>query len=86
MPGPRPAASIGALMIGFMIAAAASNSLPIPAGLGATEAALIAVLVLAHVPAAQAFEEVMIFRVITFWTPALLGLAVARRLRRAEAL
>ncbi|HEV7205494.1 MAG TPA: lysylphosphatidylglycerol synthase domain-containing protein [Jatrophihabitans sp.] len=86
LPGPRPDASVGGLVIGFMVGAAASNSIPIPAGLGATETALIGVLVAADIPAGQAFEEVMIFRVITFWIPALVGIVAARRLRSAGAL
>ena len=69
-----------------MVGAAASNSVPIPAGLGATETALIGVLVAADVPTAEAFDEVMIFRLITFWLPALLGIVAARRLRNAGAL
>lgn len=86
LPGHRPDATVGGLVIGFMVGAAASNSVPIPAGLGATETALIGVLIAADVPAAQAFDEVMIFRVITFWLPALIGVAAARRLRSTGAL
>lgn len=82
MPGPRPVASVGALVIGFMLGSAASNALPVPGGLGAAETALIGVLVASRVPAAQAFAEVLIFRVITFWSPAVLGVPVARLLRR----
>ena len=86
MPGPRPVASVGALVIGFMLGSAASNALPIPGGLGAAETALIGVLVASRVPAGQAFEEVMIFRVITFWMPAVIGIPVARLLRRRQAI
>lgn len=86
LPGHRPDVSVGGLVIGFMVGAAASNSVPIPAGLGATETALIGVLVAADVPTAEAFDEVMIFRLITFWLPALLGIVAARRLRNAGAL
>ena len=86
MPGPRPVASVGALVIGFMLGSAASNALPVPGGLGAAETALIGVLVASRIPVAQAFEEVMIFRVITFWSPAVLGLPVARLLRRRGAI
>ena len=53
---------------------------------GSTEAALVAVVVAAHVPLAHAIEQVMIFRLITFWTPAVIGLFVSRRVNRNGAL
>lgn len=86
VPGPRPVAGLGALMIAFMVGTAAGNALPIPGGLGATEAALISVLVGLHVPIAAAVQQVLVFRLITFWLPALFGIVAARRLRRHCAL
>ncbi len=82
VPGPRPIAGLGALMIAFLLATAAGNALPIPGGLGTTEAALIGVLVGMHVPTAAAVQQVLIFRIITFWLPALVGIFAARTLRR----
>ncbi|MDQ1722745.1 MAG: hypothetical protein QOI26_2479 [Pseudonocardiales bacterium] len=84
--GPRPQASLGALLVGFMIGAAAGSAVPVPAGLGSTETALVAVLVQLQVPASHAVEEVLIFRVLTFWLPAALGLLAMRRLHRRRAL
>jgi uncharacterized membrane protein YbhN (UPF0104 family) len=86
VPGPRPVAGLGALMIAFLLGTAAGNALPIPGGLGTTEAALISVLVGLHVPVAAAVQQVLIFRIITFWLPALFGILAARKLRRCSAL
>jgi uncharacterized membrane protein YbhN (UPF0104 family) len=79
-------AGSGALLIGFMLGSAAGNAVPVPAGAGSTETALVTVLVASGVPATPAVEVVVVYRVITFWLPALLGLAAARRLRRSHAL
>jgi uncharacterized membrane protein YbhN (UPF0104 family) len=86
VPGPQPHVAAGALLIGFMVAAAAGNALPIPAGGGSTEAALVAVLIESGVPATHSVEAVVIFRLITFWAPAGAGVFAARSLRRAHAL
>lgn len=86
VPGPRPVAGLGALMIAFILGTAAGNALPIPGGLGTTEAALISVLAGLHVPVAAAVQQVLIFRIITFWLPALIGIVAARTLRRRSAL
>jgi uncharacterized membrane protein YbhN (UPF0104 family) len=86
LPGSHPHASVGALVIGYMLAAGTAAALPIPSGVGAVETTLSAVLISAHVPAAQAIADVLAFRVITFWLPAVAGLGAARQLRRAGAL
>jgi uncharacterized membrane protein YbhN (UPF0104 family) len=85
-PGPVPTISVGALIVAYMVAAAAGSAVPIPAGLGSTEAALTAVLVAGHVPAVHAVQVVLVFRVITFWLPAAVGVVAARHLRRTGAL
>jgi uncharacterized membrane protein YbhN (UPF0104 family) len=86
VPGARPHASLGALLIGFMIGAAAGSAVPVPAGLGSTETALIAILIEVRVPASHAVEEVLIFRTLTFWLPAVAGVLATRRLNRRRAL
>ena len=86
IPGPRPVASLGALLIAFMIGAAAGSAVPVPAGLGSTEAALVAILVDLHVPAGHAVQDVLVFRVLTFWLPAVVGVLATRRLTRHNAL
>lgn len=74
------------LMIGYMVAAAAGNAIPTPGGIGATDAAFVGVLIAAHASAGPALAVVITFRVVTFWLPALIGLATARHLRRTGAL
>ncbi len=86
VPGPLPKAGLGALVIAFMLGTAAGTAIPLPAGLGSTEAALIAVLVSVHVPAAAAVQQVLIFRIITFWLPAGIGVFATHHLRRQAAL
>jgi uncharacterized membrane protein YbhN (UPF0104 family) len=86
IPGPQPHASLGALLTGFMIGAAAGSAVPVPAGLGSTETALVAILIEVQVPASHAVAEVLIFRVLTFWLPAALGVLATRRLNRRRAL
>jgi uncharacterized membrane protein YbhN (UPF0104 family) len=86
VPGPVPQASLGALLIAFMLGAAAGNAVPVPAGLGSSEAAFIAVLISVQVPAAHAVEEVLIFRLITFWIPAAVGILATRYLYRRHAI
>jgi uncharacterized membrane protein YbhN (UPF0104 family) len=53
-----------------------------PAGVGSTEAALIAALATVHIPAAQAATGVLLFRITTFWAPVPAGIASTRWLRR----
>ncbi len=86
VPGPQPTAGLGALLIAFMLGAAAGSAVPVPAGLGSTEAALIAVLISVHIPAQHAVEEVLIFRLLTFWAPAAVGILATRALYRSRAL
>lgn len=85
-PGPQPLASLGAVVVAYMVAAAAGTIVPVPAGLGSTEAALIGVLVAAQVPAAQAVQITLVFRIVTFWSPAVIGVLASRHLRRVHAL
>ncbi|MDT4912970.1 MAG: hypothetical protein QOC66_2098 [Pseudonocardiales bacterium] len=86
VPGPIPQESLGALLIGYMIGAAAGSAVPTPAGIGSTETALVAILIAAQVPASHAVEDVLVFRVLTFWLPAALGVLALRRLNRRRAL
>ncbi|MFL6163551.1 MAG: YbhN family protein [Jatrophihabitantaceae bacterium] len=86
IPGPSPHTSLGALLVGFMVGAAAGSAVPVPAGVGSTEAALVAVLIQVQVPASHALAEVLVFRILTFWLPAALGMLALRRLRRRRAL
>lgn len=84
--GVQPTQPLGALVAGFMIANAVGAASPVPAGIGTTEVALIAVLAAAGMPAAHATAAVLVFRTITFWLPALVGLLATPHLRRNEAI
>jgi uncharacterized membrane protein YbhN (UPF0104 family) len=86
VPDPRPTIALGGLLVAFMLTAAAGASVPIPAGLGTTEAALIAVLVTAHTPAGHAVQVVLIFGLVALGLPAVLGLLALRHLHRHHAL
>jgi uncharacterized membrane protein YbhN (UPF0104 family) len=69
-----------------MVGAAAGSAVPVPAGIGSSETALIAILTEMHVPVSHAVEQVLIFRILTFWLPAAVGVFAARRLHRQRAL
>lgn len=86
VPGPDVHVAAGTLVVGYMLGSAAGNAVPTPSSFGATESALVVVLAAAGYPASQAVEIVLIFRIITFWLPALVGLLASRRLRLRGAL
>ncbi len=78
--------SFCALMIGYMAASAAGSVVPTPSGIGTADAALVGVLAAFGSSLAHAVPIVIAFRLVTFWLPALLGLGLARPLRRRGAL
>lgn len=86
LPGVQPSASFGALVIGYMVAAGMAGALPVPASFGTADAAFVAILLKAHVAAPAAVSDVVVFRVLTYWLPAVLGVAAIGRLRRVRAL
>lgn len=86
VPGPSPAVGLGALLIAYMLGSAAGSAVPIPAGLGSSEAAFVAVLISVQVPPSNAVEVVLIFRLLTFWAPAAVGVLATRYLYRRRAL
>jgi uncharacterized membrane protein YbhN (UPF0104 family) len=86
VPGAAPSVGIGALLLGFMLGSVAGSAVPVPAGLGSSEAAYVAVLLSVQVPASQAVEEVLIFRLLTFWLPAAVGVLATGYLRRRRAI
>jgi uncharacterized membrane protein YbhN (UPF0104 family) len=81
-----PSSSFFALMIGYMVASAAGNAIPVPGGIGAAELALMGVLTAEQMPVANALSTVLAFRLVTFWTPAVIGAFLVRPLRRRGAL
>jgi uncharacterized membrane protein YbhN (UPF0104 family) len=86
LPGTHASVGVGGLLVAYMLGGVAGSATPLPAGIGATEAALTALLVADHIPASQALQIVLLFRVLTFWLPALVGLPVMRYLIRRHAL
>ncbi|HEY0543165.1 MAG TPA: lysylphosphatidylglycerol synthase transmembrane domain-containing protein [Actinoallomurus sp.] len=77
-----PTGSVGSLIALYLLGATAGSAVPMPAGVGSTEAALIAALASVHIPAAQAATGVLLFRVMTFWAPVPAGVMGTRWLRR----
>jgi uncharacterized membrane protein YbhN (UPF0104 family) len=86
VPGPGPTASVPTVMVAFMLGSAAGSAIPVPAGLGSSEAAFVAVLTSLNVPVTHAIEVVLLFRLITFWLPAAVGVLATRRLYKRKAL
>jgi uncharacterized membrane protein YbhN (UPF0104 family) len=80
--GGHATAGVSTLLLLFLVSSAAASSVPTPAGIGATEGALVAVLLLAHDSTSHAVQAVILFRLVTFWAPVPLGLLAARALRR----
>lgn len=78
--------AFGPLLAIYLVGATAGGAVPTPAGVGPTEAALIATLAVVHVAAGPAAQGVLLFRVLTFWAPALVGVFSTRRLRRCQGL
>jgi uncharacterized membrane protein YbhN (UPF0104 family) len=54
----------------------------VPAGIGSTEAALVAVLGGAGISTGPALQAIVVFRAITYWAPVPIGILSARVLRR----
>ncbi|MBW8485620.1 lysylphosphatidylglycerol synthase transmembrane domain-containing protein [Actinomadura parmotrematis] len=79
---PGAGAAPGALLIAYLIGAAAGTAVPVPGGVGSTEAALTAALAGLGVAAGPALQAVLLFRLVTFWAPVPVGLLAARTLRR----
>lgn len=76
-----PFAQIGALYLGANTVAAAA---PTPGGVGAMEAALVAVLTGAGIEPATSLSAVLIFRLATFWLPVPFSWLALRHVRSTE--
>ncbi|MEU6195775.1 lysylphosphatidylglycerol synthase transmembrane domain-containing protein [Streptomyces sp. NPDC047061] len=70
--GDLPFAQLGAA---YMAARLLANAAPVPGGLGALEAGLIAGLTALGVPAGPATSAVLVYRLLTFWLNVPLGAA-----------
>lgn len=83
--GPTAWHSFLALVLGYMIGSAVGNAAPVPSGIGTTDTALVGVVTASGVVMHQAVIAVLIFRLVSFWTPAGLGLIAGASLRRRGA-
>jgi uncharacterized membrane protein YbhN (UPF0104 family) len=79
VPGAAEPDQIGALIVAYLIAGSLSGLVPIPAGIGSTEAVLVGALAALDVATGSAVRSVLLFRVVTYWAPAPIGLLTARR-------
>ena len=69
------------LAFGYMTANTVASAAPTPGGMGAIEAALLAVLTGLHVESATALSIVIVFRLITYWLPVIPAWFCLRHLR-----
>jgi undecaprenyl-diphosphatase len=79
-----PSAFLPAATI-YLIGTAISNVAPSPAGVGVTEAALTAGLTTIGTPVPQAIAGVLLFRLVSFWLPTVLGAVAWLRICRRNA-
>lgn len=79
VPGAAEPEQAGLLIVAYLIGGSVSGLVPIPAGVGSTEAVLIAALVALDVATGPAVQSVLLFRIITHWAPAPIGVLAARR-------
>lgn len=75
---------VGAAAFVYLGASLAAAVVPVPGGLGTTEAALLAGLVASGAAAGPALSAVLAHRLVTHWLPVLPGLWCLRRLRSAR--
>jgi glycosyltransferase 2 family protein len=70
------------IFVVFTFGVAAATATPTPGGLGGAEAGLLATLVAYGYGAAPALAAVLLYRLITYWLPLLLGFGVFVPLRK----
>lgn len=74
--------SLGTLLVVNVCVSLFAGLMPVPGGIGVTEAALIFGLTAAGVDEATAFAATMCYRLITFYLPPIWGAGVFRRMER----
>ncbi|GLW63126.1 hypothetical protein Arub01_13700 [Actinomadura rubrobrunea] len=84
VPGAAAPGQFGALIVVYMVGAAAGGAVPGPGGLGSTEAALVALLAASGVETAAALSGVLIFRAVSHWAPVPIGLLTAGTMRGGQ--
>jgi uncharacterized protein (TIRG00374 family) len=73
---------LSVILLGYLIGQL-GGLLPLPGGLGGIDGGLIGTLIVYGIPAAPAAAAVLVYRVILFWLPLLVGAAAFVSLRRA---
>ncbi|MEA2472221.1 MAG: putative heme transporter [Thermoleophilaceae bacterium] len=73
---------ITVILMGYLIGQL-GGALPLPGGLGGIDGGLIGTLIVYGTPAAPTAAAVIVYRVVVFWLPLLLGAAAFTSLRRA---
>jgi uncharacterized protein (TIRG00374 family) len=72
------------VLMGYLIGQL-GGLLPIPGGIGGIDGGLIGTLVVYGAPAGATAAAVLLYRVILFWLPLLIGVVALASLRRALA-
>lgn len=75
-------ADLAALVVITQLASGASNVVPVPGGLGAPEAILVAGLTATGIHQSEALVAALTFRMFTYWLPPVPGLALLFHLAR----
>jgi undecaprenyl-diphosphatase len=78
--------SVAQLGVVYLIGSAVAAAIPVPGGLGPTEAALYGGLVSAGMAGGPALSAVLLFRLGTYWLPIIPGWLSYRHLRNHDAL
>jgi uncharacterized membrane protein YbhN (UPF0104 family) len=82
VPGGPSVAAAGGLFLAYLTGSAVGSSVPLPSGVGAAEAVLVASALAVGVAPIPALQGVLLFRIVTFWLPVPVGVLFGRRLRR----
>jgi uncharacterized protein (TIRG00374 family) len=70
----------------YLVGVTTAEAVPVPAGIGTVDAALLAGLVGAGATAGATLAAVIVFRLLTFWAPVLPGVVASGVLRRRMAI
>ncbi|MDX6739321.1 lysylphosphatidylglycerol synthase transmembrane domain-containing protein [Actinocorallia sp. A-T 12471] len=71
-------AQLGVLVGAYFVGSAVGSAVPVPGGVGTSEAAFTGTLILLGIAALPALQAVLVFRLITYWAPVPVGIAASR--------
>lgn len=69
---------LGTLFGAYFVGSAVGAAVPVPGGVGTTEAAFTGTLILLGIAALPALQAVLVFRLITYWAPVPVGIAASK--------